>query len=159
MSPSRHPTALPVTSPTNAPSCSDNVGYCTYLVLYCNSTDVSVLTKVQNDCTFTCGLCTRGIVEHPTFGSGISSSVQEPTYVPTREPDARRRLTNTERSGPLSEKAILLVISSILLLCIMRRIHKVFFRTTGVVENKSVSDGLFVEFSGKDYGMRKTGFE
>jgi hypothetical protein len=55
--PTLSPTIGPSSSPTMSPVCLDTIGYCNLLKNYCNSDELSIRTKVQEGCPYTCLFC------------------------------------------------------------------------------------------------------
>jgi len=57
LNPSDKPTDEPTRIPTDSPTCLDLIGYCEYVEGYCNSTQLSIQVKLQEECANTCGFC------------------------------------------------------------------------------------------------------
>jgi hypothetical protein len=56
--PSKQPSVYPTSRPSSAPTCMDLLGYCEIVKANCSSSELSVRTKLTNECAFTCGVCT-----------------------------------------------------------------------------------------------------
>lgn len=91
LNPSYKPNGQPTRAPTNSPTCLDLIGYCGYVEDYCNSTELSIQVKMQDDCSNTCGFC---------IGESEENLAE----------DVRRRLAVTEQSPTSTDLAILLVL-------------------------------------------------
>ena len=69
--PSLKPSSDPTTTPTSAPTCVDQIGCCSILKKYCNTSSTTILPKLVMDCPLTCGFCTLLPITSPTISPSV----------------------------------------------------------------------------------------